>query len=136
MAYMDILHPAKVSFKQTIPVLTVHLHRAWKASIIRPVPKKPGSKDLNDFCPVALAPVLAKCMESDVSKHLTSSIAQQLDPLQFAYKTHSGTEDATLTMVNMITSHLQRTNTYIQISFDDFSLAFNMMQIHVLCKSF
>ena len=101
----------------------------WKSSIIKPIPKKPGSKELNDFHPVALTPVLAKCMERVVTKHLTASLNLYLDPLQFACKPHRGTEDATLTMVNMVSKHLQNTNTYVQILFVDFTAAFNTMQV-------
>lgn len=57
----------------------------WKSSIIKPLPKKPGSKELNDFRPVALTPILAKCMERVVIKHLTASLNPHLDPMQFAY---------------------------------------------------
>lgn len=40
--------------------------------------------------------------------------------------------DATLPMVNMVTSHLQKANTYVRILFVDFTAAFNTMQVHVL----
>ncbi len=60
---------------------TCTVPRSWNVSTIRPVPKKPGPTDLNNFCPVALTPVMAKCMERVDSKHLTSYIAEQLDPL-------------------------------------------------------
>ncbi|XDV35077.1 hypothetical protein PO909_005118, partial [Leuciscus waleckii] len=106
----------------------------WKHSIIRPVPKKPRSKSLNDFRPVALTPILAKCMEKVVRKHLTSCIKEQFDPLQFAYRTNRGTDDATLTMVNMVSSHLQQNNMYAQILFIDFNSAFNTMHIHILLQ--
>lgn len=92
----------------------------WKSSIIRPLPKMPGPKELNDFRPFALTSVLAKCMERVVSKHLTAALGQKLDPLQFAYKTCRGTGDATLTMVNMVAKHLQNTNTYARILFISF----------------
>lgn len=106
----------------------------WKVSTIRPVPKTTGSKELNNFRPIALTSVLAKCMERVVCHHLSSSIGQQLDPLQFAYKAHRGTEDATLSMVNMVTNHLQKANTYARILFVDFTAAFNTMQVNVLLK--
>lgn len=74
------LKPAVGLFQFLLNTCTVP--KTWKHSIIRPVPKKPRSKSLNV-----------------VSKHLTSCIKEQFDPLQFAYRTNRGTDDATLTMV-------------------------------------
>ena len=59
---------------------------AWKSSIIIPVPKKPNVKQMNDFRPVALTSILAKCMERIVCDPLVTSVADRMDPLQFAYK--------------------------------------------------
>lgn len=59
---------------------------------------------------------------------------EQFDPLQFAYRTNRGTDDANLTMVNMVSSHLQQNNTYARILFIDFNSAFNTMQIHILLQ--
>ena len=106
----------------------------WKSSVIKPLPKKPGSKELNDFRPVALTPILAKCMERVVIKHLTASLNPHLDPMQFAYKPHRGTEDATLSLTNMLTKHLHNAKAYAQILFIDFTAAFNTMQIHILLQ--
>ena len=64
--------------------------RAWKSSIIIPVPKKPNVKQINDFRPVALTSVLAKCMERIACNPLVSSVADRMDPLQFAYKARRG----------------------------------------------
>lgn len=68
----------------------------WKKSIIIPVPKIPRAGALKDFRPVALTPLLAKCMERVVSTHLRLYVSDQLDPCQFAYRPHRGTEDAEL----------------------------------------
>ena len=74
------------------------------------MPKVSKAAALGDFRPVALTPLLAKCMERVVSTHLMSSVENQLDPLQFAYRPHRGTEDAALTLVNQIAKHLQKPN--------------------------
>ena len=60
--------------------------RAWESSIIIPAPKKPNAKQMNDFRPVALTSILAKCMERIVCNQLVASVADRMDPLQFAYK--------------------------------------------------
>lgn len=87
------------------------------------------SKSLNDLGPVALTRILAKSMVKIVSKHHTSCIKEQ-----FSCRTNKGTEDATLTMVNVLSSRLQQNNTYARILFIDFNSAFNAMQIHILLE--
>ena len=60
--------------------------RALKTSTIIPMPKTAASLQLNDYSPVALTPITAKCSEKVVSKHLKFDVVDQLDPFQFAYK--------------------------------------------------
>ena len=83
--------------------------RAWKTSTIIPVPKKATPLQLkNNYRPVALTPIVAKCFENVVSKHLKFDVVDQLDPFQFAYKASRGVEDASLTLLNLITQHLEK----------------------------
>ena len=82
--------------------------RAWKTSTIIPVPKKATPLQLNDYRLVALTPTTAKCFEKVVSKHLKFDVVDQLDPFQFAYKASRGVEDASLTLLNLITQHLEK----------------------------
>lgn len=111
---------------------TCTVPNSWKTSIIKPLPKKPGSKTLNNFRPVALTSVLAKCMERVVSKHLVAAVKDQLDPLQFAYRPCRGTEDATLTLINTVASHLQQKSAFVRILFIDLTSAFNTMRTDIL----
>ena len=61
---------------------------------------------LNDYRPVALTLITAKCFEKGcVYKHLKFDAVDQLDPFQFAYKASRGVEDASLTLLNLITQH-------------------------------
>ena len=108
--------------------------RAWKSSIIIPVPKKPNVKQMNDFRPVALTSILAKCMERIVCNQLVASVADRMDPLQFAYKARKGVEDACLILVNLIASQLDKSGSYVRVMFMDFSSAFNTVQPHLLIK--
>ena len=55
--------------------------RAWKTSAIIPVPEKVTPLQLNDYRPVALTPIIAKCFEKVVSKHLKFDAVYQLDPV-------------------------------------------------------
>ena len=108
--------------------------RSWKLSTVIPVPKKPYPKRLNDYRPVALTSILAKCMERLVCNKLMASVADRLDPLQFAYKPKRGVEDASLTLINLIAAHLEHPTNYVRILFMDFSSAFNTIQPHLLIK--
>ena len=59
-------------------------------------------------------------------------MANRMDPLQFAYKAQRGVEDATLTLMELVTQHLGQTGTFIRILMMDFSSAFNTLQTHLL----
>ena len=60
---------------------------------------------MNDYRHVALIPIIAKCLER-LSKHLKFDVVGQLEPFQFAYKASRGVEDASLTLLNLITQQL------------------------------
>ena len=81
------------SFFQLI-VNTHSIPRSWKISTIIPIPKKPSAcaSAFNDFRPVALTSVVAKCIERIVSDQLISSVADRMDPLQLSYKAKRGVE--------------------------------------------
>ena len=80
--------------------------RAWKTSAIIPVLNKATALQMNDYRPVVLTPIIAKCSEKVVSKHLKFDVVDQLDPFQFAYKAPRGVEDASLSLLSLITQHL------------------------------
>ena len=88
--------------------------------------KKSHAKDLNDFRPIALTSVICKSLEKIVCNHLTASVANRIDPLQF------GVEDATLTLMELVTHHLGQTGIFIRILMMDISSAFNTLQTHLL----
>ena len=67
-----------------------------------------------------------------VCNYLTASVANRMDPLQFAYKAKRVVEDATLTHMELVTHHLDQTGTFIRILMMDFSSAFNTLQTHSL----
>ena len=104
----------------------------WKTSIICPVPKKAKVSTLNDFRPIALTPVVMKCFERIVLTKLLSQTSHLLDPLQFAYKHNRGTDDATITLLHFIQSHLEKPASFARILYVDFSSAFNTVQPHLM----
>ena len=61
----------------------------FKTATIVPVPKLSTATVLNDFRPVALTPIIAKCFERLVFSYLKSCLPATLDPYQFAYRCNS-----------------------------------------------
>ena len=75
-----------------------------------------------------------KCYERIKLKHLKRETDAPQDPLQFAYRTHRGTEDAVLVLLHHLHQHLNRPNTYVRVLFVDFSSAFNTIQPHLMIQ--
>ena len=80
-------------------------------STIVPISRKAKVTELNDYRPVALTSVIMKCFERLVKDHITSTLPDTLDPLQFAYRPNR--------------SHLNKRNTYVRMLFIDYSSTFN-----------
>ena len=77
-----------------------------------------------------------KCLEKIMLKNLLPFIEPNLDPLQFAYRSGRGVEDAIATLLHKLLQHLESPGCYARILFADFSSAFNTMQRHILVKKF
>ena len=108
----------------------------WKLSCIIPVPKKSPVSCNNDLRPIALTSVVMKTAERFVLNRLKLIMTSNMDPLQFAYRAKRSTEDAILYSLEIIYSHLERTNqgNSVRIMYFDFSSAFNTIQPHILIK--
>ena len=61
-----------------------------------------------------------------------NKVQELLDPMQFAYRPTRGVEDATATLFNFLSKHLEGNITHIILLFADFSLAFNTIQLLIL----
>lgn len=96
-----------------------------KSATIIPVPKKASTTTLNDFRPVALTPVITKCFEKLVLRHIKACLPPTLDPHQFAYRANRSTEDAIAIALHSALSHLERQGSYVRMLFIDYSSAFN-----------
>ena len=92
-----------------------HVPFCFKSSTIIPVPKQSAATCLNDYRPVALTPLPAKCLERLVKKHISSIIPASFDPYQFAYRQNRSTEDAIAITMHTILQHLDKPNTYIRL---------------------
>lgn len=73
-------------------------------------------------------------MERVLSRHMTASISNGLDQLQFTYKSKRDTDNTTVSLLTTITKHLQVPIHYVRIIFIDFTSGFNTMQIHILLQ--
>lgn len=96
-----------------------------KSSTIIPVPKKTSIDSLKDYRPVALTPVITKCLERLVQHHIKALLPPSLDPHQYAYKANRSTEDAIATALHAALTHLEQKGTYVRMLFVDYSSAFN-----------
>ncbi|KAK3517048.1 hypothetical protein QTP70_033835 [Hemibagrus guttatus] len=98
------------------------------------IPKHSSAECLNDFCPVALTPIVMKCFEKLVLSHLIASLPPTLDPHQFAYHPNRSTEDTISTAIHLALTHLDNNSTYIRMLFIDFSSAFNTVILKLTAK--
>ena len=97
---------------------------------------RPVISCMNDLRPIALTSVPMKVCERLVLNDLKLKVAPHLDPMQFAYQNDRNTEDAILTLLELLYSHLERTRfgNSARVMFFDFSSAFNTIQPHLLVK--
>ena len=70
--------------------------------------------DMNNLRPVALTPIVIKCFERLVLKLIKREVEPQLDPLQFAYNTKRGVEDAVLVYVKNALKHMESPKTFVR----------------------
>jgi hypothetical protein len=84
--FMDIFNQ---SLSQSV-VLT-----CFKMATIVPVLKKAKVTELNDYRPIALTSAIMKCFERLVKDHITSTLPDTLDLLQFVYRPNRSTDDHT-----------------------------------------
>ena len=87
---------------------------------------------LDNYCPVALTPIIIKYFERLILSHIKSAILADLDQHQLAYRANRSTEDAVSTALHTILTHLDQPSTFIRVLFVDFSSAFNAVITHKL----
>ncbi|KAK3514085.1 hypothetical protein QTP70_003210 [Hemibagrus guttatus] len=80
---------------------------------IIPVPKKSPVSCLNDYRPVALTPIILKCFERLIMRHIKNLLPPSLDPMQFAYHPNRSTDDAISTTLHLALRHLDNKDTYV-----------------------
>ena len=98
------------------------------------MPKNQAPKSLNDYRPVALTSLIMKVFERIVKEALLTAVQADLDPLQFAYRSGRGVDDAISTLLNMVLTHVEEAKSLARLLFIDFSSAFNCIQPHILAQ--
>ncbi len=104
--------------------MSLQLHKVpslWKDFV--PVPKSASPTSL-----------VMKSFEKIVKETLLTCVQDKLDPLQFAYRSGRGVEDALATLLNLVLTHLEGAKTFARLLFIDFSSAFNCIQPHILAE--
>lgn len=86
---------------------------------------------------MALTSILMKCLEHIVKTILNVQCSNCRDVLQFAYREKRCVDDAVLSVIDYILSHVDRPNIvkakhFVKVLFVDFSSAFNTIQPHIL----
>ena len=104
----------------------------WKTSTIISVPKASNPRGLNEFRPVALTSLVMKGVEKILKDEIVSFIKGKLDPLQCAYQSGRGVDDAKIVILDRLYKHLEKPSAHARLLFADFSSAFNKMQPHIL----
>lgn len=86
--------------QETIPTCS-------KTAIIIPAPKNSAVSSQNNYCPVALAPILLKCFEKLALQHIKDNIPASLDHHQHAFRTNRSTEDLIFTALHSVFMHME-----------------------------
>jgi hypothetical protein len=106
--------------------------RIWKTSSIVPIPKSSGASEPKDYRPIALTPILAKCLERLISPMISDKLD---DCYQFAYRRNRSTDDALIVLLDKVTNHLdQNAQNYTRAVFLDFSSAFNTLDASLMIE--
>ena len=85
---------------------------------------------------MTLTSVVMKCFERLVKDHVTRTLPDTLDPLQFAYCPNRSTDDAIDIALHTSLSHLEKRNIYVRMVFIDYSSAFNTIVLSKLIIKF
>ena len=111
---------------------TGYIPTTWKHAEIIPVPKNSKPSILNDYRPIALTPIIMKCLEHLIKGRLVSKL--KLDEYQFAYKKDRSTKDTCLALDHCVRKHLDSPKSYVKILFVDFSSAFDTIFPDILAN--
>ncbi|KAK1801020.1 hypothetical protein P4O66_004683 [Electrophorus voltai] len=84
-----------------------------KSATIITLPKKTAISSFNDYCPVALTPVIIKLFERQVLQHIKASLPFTFRPHQLASRANRSTDDAISTALHTAPSHLEHQGKFV-----------------------
>ena len=111
-------------FMWSLKEITVPL--TWKTSVICPVPKKKWNPSWLNLLWWSVLNVSSSTNLWNTKPHL--------DPYQFVYRHNSSTKDPTLTILHNAYTRLEKTGSFVQILFINFSSTFNTIQPHLMAS--
>ncbi|KAK3537243.1 hypothetical protein QTP70_004665 [Hemibagrus guttatus] len=89
------------------------------------MPKKSTMSCLNNYRPVTLTPIIMKCFERLITRHIKILLPPSLDHLHFAYCPNCSKDDDDIAITLYLDlTNLDRKDSCVQMMFIDFSLAF------------
>jgi hypothetical protein len=100
----------------------------FKMSTIVPVPKTAKVTELNDYLHKVIHFVIMKRFERLVKDHITSTLHDTLDQLQFAYLPNRSIDNAITIALHTALSHLDKRNTYVRMLVIDNSSALSTIE--------
>lgn len=74
---------------------------------------------LNDYKPVALTSIPAKCLGRLVIKHIKAAISASHYPYQFDYRANQSTEDTIAIVLHTLLEHLETKKFFALVLFAD-----------------
>ncbi|XP_038677209.1 phosphatidylcholine:ceramide cholinephosphotransferase 1 isoform X4 [Scyliorhinus canicula] len=89
------------------------------------VPKKNQATCLNDYNPVALTPIIKKCLERLIMRRINSIFLECFHPLQFTYRRNQPTADSISLAVHTCLEHSNNKDSYVSLLLIDYSSIFN-----------
>lgn len=117
--------PDVFTFIYNTSLSTSWVPACFKATTIVPLPKQSNVTCLNDYRPVALTSITAKCLERLVIKHIKAAIPSSHDLYQFAYRRNRSPENVIAIVLHILLEHLETKNTFAWLIFVDYTSAFN-----------
>lgn len=103
------------------------INNVWKnrikLAVIIPIPKTFGNSNLNNFRPIALAPVVMKWFERLVLKHIKDCLPDASDSTSSL--TEVTAEDAIAITLHTTLIHLEQHDNYVRLLFIDYGSTFN-----------
>lgn len=118
----QLVHVLADIFK--IFLITADGSTCFNATIIIPVPNW-SSVACGNHCPFAHAPLIMKCFERLVMRHIKTLVPPSLDPLQVIHLPNHCVDDAITTTLDLAITHRDCKDVYVPMLFIDFSVQHN-----------